>query len=311
MKNIPSIQQSVSQPRKLAALKQAYQNWNNEANPLARLARRLATTLSLETQLGILTEELAETIAFDALNYRHRIARQDFVFATGMGGQHRCEYRLTLEGINCGTLVLHRRKKFQEEELQAIETIISIAICHLRNACQHATIEQAALTDSLTSIPNKRAMHEALHRSSQLADRHGEPYSLILCDLDHFKAINDNNGHIVGDHLLQVAAEAIERSLRVSDSVYRFGGEEFAVLLPHTDVQAASDVADRIRQAIADIRIDRGNEPALSVTASCGVAMHITGETSDQWLARADEAMYRAKKQGRNCTRVFAAINQP
>jgi diguanylate cyclase (GGDEF)-like protein len=309
VKNIPTIQQSASQPRKLAALKQAHQAWNSEANPLARLARRLATTLSLETQLGILTEELAETIPFDALNYRHRIARQDFVFATGMGGQHRCEYRLTLEGINCGTLVVHRRRRFQEEELQAIETIISVAICHLRNACQFASIEQAALTDPLTDIPNKRAMNEALHRSSQLADRHGEPYSLILCDLDHFKAINDNHGHIVGDHLLQVAAEAIERSLRVSDSVYRFGGEEFAILLPHTDAQAASDVADRIRQAIAGIRIDGGGNAALSVTASCGVAMHMNGETSEQWLARADEAMYRAKKQGRNCTRVFAAIS--
>lgn len=308
MKNIPSIQQSTSQPRKLAALIQAHQDWLSETNPLTRLVRRLSATLSLETQLGILAEELAETIRFDALNYRHRIARQDFVFATGMGGPHRCEYRLTLEGMNCGTLILHRRQKFLEEELQAIETIIGVAICSLRNACQHASIEQAALTDSLTNIPNKRAMHEALQRSAQLADRHDKHYSLILCDLDHFKTINDCHGHIVGDHLLQMTAESIERTLRISDSVYRFGGEEFAVLLPHTGVQAASEVADRIRQSVSSIRVDCGDSN-LSVTASCGVAMHITGETSEQWLARADEAMYRAKQQGRNCTRIFAAIS--
>lgn len=309
MKNIPSIQRPVSQPQKLAALKHAYQEWTGETNPLTRLTRRLAATLSLETQLGILAEELGETVSFDALNYRHRIARQDFVFSTGIGGPHRCEYRLTLEGINCGNLILHRRQKFVEEELQAVEAIISVAICSLRNACQHAAIKQAALTDSLTDIPNKRAMQEALVRSSQLADRHNEPYSLILCDLDHFKTINDNHGHVVGDHLLQMTAEAIERSLRVSDSVYRFGGEEFAVLLPHTGIPEASFVADRIREAIAAIQIDCGGS-ALSVTASCGVAVHIKGETAEQWLARSDEAMYRAKQQGRNCTRVFAAISQ-
>lgn len=310
MKNIPSIQQSASQPKKLAALKQAYQEWTSEANPLARLTRRLSATLSLETQLGILAEELGETVPFDALNYRHRIARQDFVFSTGMGGPHRCEYRLTLEGVNCGTLILNRRRKFSEEELQVIETIISIAICSLRNACQHTAIEQAALTDPLTNIPNKRALHEALARSSQLADRHKKPYSLILCDLDHFKLVNDNHGHVVGDHLLQMAANAIERSLRVSDSVYRFGGEEFAVLLPHTATQDASNVADRVRETIAAIKIDCG-ESVLSVTVSCGVAKHIAGETAEQWLARADEAMYRAKQQGRNCTRAFATISQP
>lgn len=308
MKNIPSIQKTTSQLRKLSALKQAHQSWVNDCNPFARMVRRLSLTLSLETQLGILAEELAETIRFDALNYRHRIARQDFVFATGMGGPHRCEYKLTLEGMNCGTLMLHRRQRFLEEELQAIEAIIGVAICSLRNACQHASIEQAALTDSLTNIPNKRAMHEALLRSSQLADRHDKQYSLILCDLDHFKTINDGYGHIVGDHLLQLVAEEIERSLRVSDNVYRFGGEEFAILLPHTEVQAASEVANRVRQSIATIRVDCGDSD-LSVTASCGVAIHINGETPEQWLARADEAMYRAKKQGRNCTRVSASIS--
>ncbi len=308
MKNIPSIHKSSSQPQKLAALRQAHQDWNNTPDVLTRLTRRLSTTLSLEQQLAILAEELGGIVPFDTLNYRHRIGKQDFVYATGMGGPHRCEYRLNLEGTNYGTLILHRKQRFSEQELEGIEMILGAAICPIRNACQYIAIEQASLTDSLTGIPNKRAMDDALQRASLLSERHGEPYSLVLCDLDHFKAVNDTHGHVVGDHLLQVAAAELEKTVRTSDSVYRFGGEEFAVLLPHTAEQDAKDVADRIREAIAGIRVD-GGEKELRITTSCGVATFLAKESAQEWLARADEALYRAKHQGRNCTRVFATIS--
>ncbi|KPQ27699.1 MAG: diguanylate cyclase (GGDEF) domain [Marinobacter excellens HL-55] len=308
MKNLTSIQPSKTQPARLAALKQSFQDWNATPDVLTRMAKRLSTTLSLETQLGIVAEEIAATIPFDALNYRHRIARQDFVFSTGMGGPHRCEYRLTLEGSYYGTLTFHRRHKFNDEELTGLEMMLSAAICPLRNACQFIAVEQAALTDSLTGIGNKRALDEALVQASALADRHGAPWSLILCDLDHFKLINDNHGHVVGDHILTKTAEKLEQAIRNSDTVYRFGGEEFAVLLPHTREHEARDVAERIRLAVEGIRVD-GGEPPLTVTTSCGVAMHLTDESTDQWLVRADEALYRAKAQGRNCTRVFATIS--
>jgi len=308
VKNIPSIQQSSAQPQKLAALRQAHQDWNNTPDVLTRLTRRLSTTLSLEQQLAILAEEIAAVVPFTALNYRHRIGKQDFVYATGMGGPHRCEYRLSLEGANYGTLVLQRRQRFTEQELEGVEMILSAAICPLRNACQYVAIEQASLTDSLTGIPNKRALDDALQRSSLLSERHGELYSLVLCDLDHFKTVNDTHGHVVGDHLLQIAASEIEQSIRTSDTVYRFGGEEFAILLPHTPEQDAKDVAERVREAIAAIRVD-GGEKELRITTSCGVATFLPKESPQAWLARADEALYRAKHQGRNCTRVFATIS--
>ncbi len=307
VKNIPSIQRTTSQAKDLAALRQAFQGWKDAPDPLTRLTRRLSTTLSLETQLGILAEEMNASIPFDALSYHHQIAHRDFVFATGMGGPHRCEYRLSLEGVHYGTLTLNRRQKFSEEELEGIEMIISAAICPLRNACQYIAIEQTALTDALTSIPNKRALDEHLERASRLSDRHGEEYALILGDLDHFKSVNDEYGHVVGDHLLRLTAEAIGSTIRNSDSVYRFGGEEFAVLLPHTGEQEARDVADRIRRAVSSLRVDCGGTD-LSVTISCGVARHLAEEGASQWIARADEALYRAKAQGRNCTRVFASI---
>ncbi|QSP94045.1 GGDEF domain-containing protein [Marinobacter salinisoli] len=307
MKNIPSIQATPSQPRKLAALKQAHQDWSSASNVITRLTQRLSTTLALEEQLGILAEELSDIVPFDTLTYRHRIARQEFVYSTGLGGQHRCEYRLNLEGDFYGTLTICRRQRFSEEELQGIETLIGAAIYSVRNACRYIAIEQAALTDSLTGIPNKRALDDNLLRASSLSDRHGQAYSLILVDLDHFKQVNDTYGHVAGDHLLRRVGECLERALRTSDSVYRFGGEEFAVLLPHTGEQDARDVAERIRRTVSEITVDAGGE-RITATASFGVATHLKGEQPEQWVARADEALYRAKQKGRNRTEVFAAI---
>lgn len=308
MKHKPSIANSGPQPQKLAALRQAHRDWNESTDPMTRLTRRLSTTLSLEDQLAILAGEISEIVPIDTLNYRHQIGGTDFVFSSGMGGPHRCEYRLNLEGEFYGTLSLKRRQKFTEQELEAIEMMLGAAICPIRNACRFHAIEHAALTDSLTGTPNKRAMDTALQQACRLSDRHGDQYSLILCDLDHFKAINDNYGHIVGDHLLKLAACELEKSVRSSDSVYRFGGEEFAILMPHTGELEARNVADRVREYIGNIAINCG-DINVSVTASCGVATHLTGEASDQWLARADEALYRAKDHGRNCTRVFASIS--
>lgn len=307
MKDIPTINKSGPQPQKLAALRQAHREWSESPDVLNRLTRRLSTTLNLETQLAILAEEISSVVPFDCMNYRHQIADREFVYATGMGGPHRCDYRLNLEGSFYGALSFSRRQKFAEPELEGIELMLAAAICPIRNACQFITIEQAALTDSLTGVPNKRAMDGVLARACCLGDRHGEDYSLILCDLDHFKTVNDQHGHVVGDHILKLAAAELEKAVRNSDSVYRFGGEEFAVLLPHTDESHARVVADRIREHIRTISVNCGNRD-VSVTTSCGVAQRLTDEAANQWLARADEALYRAKDHGRNCTRVFAAI---
>lgn len=308
MKHISPYPLTVPQPQKLAELRQSFEEWNSEPGIFNRLVRRLSATLKLDAQLTMLAEEIVQVVPFDAFQYRHQLGRQEFVFTTGLGGPHRCEYRLNLEGENFGTLSLHRRKRFSNDELQAVEMLIGAAVCSLRNACHFSAMEQASLTDSLTGIGNKRAMEEALQKAQLLTGRHNETYSLILCDLDHFKAINDTCGHVVGDVVLKRVTEALESAVRSSDSVYRFGGEEFAVLLPHTDQYAAVDVAERVRSAIEALQIDCG-EHSVAVTASCGVALHRAGEGSGQWLARADEALYRAKDQGRNCTRVFATIS--
>lgn len=291
----------------LAALRKISEQWRQNDDAYTRLCRRMATTLSLETLIAIFAEELAQLVGYDQLTYRHQVGHQEFVFASGMGGRHRCDYRLSLEGTNYGGLTLSRRRRFAEEELAAIEQMLSVAICPIRNACQFAQVQQAALTDALTHVPNKRALDEALSRESHLGDRHQQACTLILCDLDHFKKVNDTYGHVIGDHILKATAKELVRATRNSDAVFRFGGEEFAILLPHTEEAEARKVAERIRQYISGIMVNCG-EHQVATTASAGIATRMAGETSDQWVARADEALYRAKAQGRNCTRVADRI---
>ncbi|WP_291818927.1 GGDEF domain-containing protein [Marinobacter sp.] len=307
MKNTTSVTALNRQAGKLATITQSYREWAESTSPAQRLSRKLSITLSLEEQVAILAEELAESIDYDSFSYRHRIADRDLIYVTGKGGNHRCDYRLNLEGEHYGALTLSRRTRFSEAEMQGLEMLLSVAICPIRNACRHEAIEQAALTDALTGIPNKRSLDDALQRTCSLNDRHGDPYSLILFDLDHFKAVNDQHGHVIGDHLLRETAQKLSTLLRNSDSIYRFGGEEFAIMLPHTTTEAASEVADRIRTCIREICIPCG-ETKVSVTGSCGVATRIAGESPDQWLARADDALYRAKDAGRDCTRCASAI---
>ncbi|WP_404363047.1 GGDEF domain-containing protein [Marinobacter sp.] len=303
----PFIVRKNDGPGNLAALRKATRQWSEVDNGFSRLSRRLATSLSLETLIAIFAEELAALVPYQQLTYRHQIGKSDFVFSTGLGGAHRCDYRLTLEGVNYGGLTLSRKSRFTEEELAGIEQALAIAICPIRNACQYASVHQAALTDFLTQLPNKRALDEAMERECSLGERHGDSCSLILCDLDHFKRVNDSYGHIIGDHILKATALELAKATRNSDSVYRFGGEEFAIILPHTSEAEARTVADRIREFIASIEV-RCSGRDVQTTASAGIAMRQPGETPEQWLARADEALYRAKAQGRNCTRMADSI---
>ena len=146
-------------------------------------------------------------------------------------------------------------------------------------------------TDPLTGLNNRRALDETLQSMTALQTRYGKLFSLILIDIDHFKKINDERGHLQGDQILQQVSDVFRDCVRETDMVTRFGGEEFVVVAPETDVNESCVVAERIRENI---------ECRLGITVSCGVAMGITGETPEELIARADSALYSAKASGRN-----------
>jgi diguanylate cyclase (GGDEF)-like protein len=168
----------------------------------------------------------------------------------------------------------------------------------------YETLYQLAVRDGLTEIFNKRKFGEELEREFQRSIRYARPLSLILFDLDHFKAVNDTHGHLCGDHVLQEAARLVARYLRPEQTLARVGGEEFAVLSPEMDAAGALQMAEKIRRQIEVTRFVFAGVP-LSVTCSFGVAERRPSmKASQELFEAADRALYRAKGEGRNCVSV-------
>ena len=174
----------------------------------------------------------------------------------------------------------------------------------LAAAMEHTTREYEALHDPLTGLLNRREYEHCLANLAAVSDRYGNHFSLIWLDIDNFKGCNDERGHLSGDILLQDLARVIKQSLRTSDVVFRCGGEEFAVLLPETDLAAAGDLAERLRARFGDYEhIDVAGHRYYA-TISLGVARYVAGEGRDCFLQRADAALYAAKNRGRNCVEI-------
>ncbi len=163
--------------------------------------------------------------------------------------------------------------------------------------------ETEAQYDPLTVVANRRLFDKKLRELMVLRESKNIPCSLIMLDVDDFKRINDLYGHRAGDEVLRSIALALEKELRTEDMVARYGGEEFVVLLPDNDLKDASSVAERLRERIEKLSIPFDPSSNISVTVSLGVAEVHKGDTPEEVVARADKAMYLAKKEGKNCVR--------
>lgn len=156
-----------------------------------------------------------------------------------------------------------------------------------------------AITDPLTGAYNRNMLNVALPSEMERARRHNAPLAIILLDIDHFKRVNDNHGHQVGDRTLVWLTERISSQLREADLLFRWGGEEFMVVAPNTDLAAACVVADRMRREIEQSPL----EPAGIITCSFGCSQFWLEDTTDTFIQRADRALYAAKDNGRNCVK--------
>jgi diguanylate cyclase (GGDEF)-like protein len=177
----------------------------------------------------------------------------------------------------------------------------------LRIAALVEESQRLATVDPLTGLMNRRAFIAGAQREVARAQRYGSPLSLLLLDIDHFKAINDRRGHPSGDAVLTAMGHLLVRSIRTVDIASRWGGEEFLVALPSTDSSGALIVAERMRAAIAEEKVKDTAGELIPVTASVGLAVYEAGEGLDSLIDRADRAMYAAKSGGRNRVSMVAA----
>ena len=176
----------------------------------------------------------------------------------------------------------------------------------LQSQQQNQQLSTEVSTDALTGASNRRAFDQCLQEQFELATP-SQPVSVLFTDVDHFKSFNDTHGHAVGDQVLVVFANTLQSAVGDHGRVFRYGGEEFAIVCPVTDAESATQLAERTRCAVADqARVGRhDDERELCVTCSIGVATHTgpTFERVDQLLKAADQGVYAAKAAGRNCVR--------
>ncbi len=189
---------------------------------------------------------------------------------------------------------------FTDEVRDVYQIFVNQLATSLVNAEMVSQLERLAVTDALTGLHNRRYLKDRLGEVLARAERHDKPVTAVMCDIDHFKHVNDTYGHPVGDDVIRRVADVLKGSLRKIDLVARYGGEEFVMLLDNTDADSAWHKADELRQAIAKEVFDTDQGP-FSITMSFGLAVYPKDErTKDLLIDRADEALYYSKEHGRN-----------
>lgn len=200
-------------------------------------------------------------------------------------------------------------EKLSKRDIDYLEQLTRQAAATINRANTYSTILQYATLDALTNLNNRRQFETRLSQEIAIAKRQKNPLCAMMVDIDFFKSVNDTHGHAAGDEVLRTVAGIIKQALRESDIPSRYGGEEFAVLLPFTHIEEAKIVGERLRKAVESTPItinqETENEKQINVTISMGIAEFDNAETGEALFERADKALYEAKTNGRNQVRTI------
>ena len=268
-----------------------------KSDVLIRLSTFLQTSLEYQTLLGIFQREIASTVLIDGLVFEN--SELNINFTLGQMGVHSSNYQLKAQGSYLGDITFFRTTRFREHELANLEALMGTLVYPLRNAMRYRHALDQAFKDPLTGAGNRIALNDNLTREMELSKRLNYDLSVLMIDIDHFKRINDGYGHLVGDEVLKAVVTQIKHCIRQTDICFRYGGEEFVVLLNNANIANARLIAERIRMTVSELCIatDKG---LLQVTLSTGLAMQKEDDSSMDLLKRADNALYQAKQSGRN-----------
>jgi len=281
----------------------------------------LAVMLEQNLDLYVTTREGAESLVSEALVARIRGSLEklipvsfastevvvraevhDVAPAETFGLTYEAHALLEQDRRTAGLLLLYRESpEFSDDERQVLQIFSTQVSMLLDTIRAREKIANLADTDDLTGIWNKRYFRRQLPQEIERSRTFNVPLSLLLFDIDDFKHINDSFGHVVGDVVLSELCGAVRETLRPTDVVARFGGDEFAIILPHTDSRGATAVAERVMKRIATLTIPTDEESAIRCSISMGIAEYRRDDdSSNDLIRRADERLYESKRQGKN-----------
>lgn len=266
--------------------------------PAQGLLEQLQTSLELPAQLQIFSMAVGKVLPLTSLQMHTAVGEFNAPGSYPGGFEYRS--MLVLNEQCLAELVYQSQTSFSALLQRRLLELESQWLFPLRNALIVTRLQQLALRDTLTGLGNRRFFDDAFAKAVLLAERRQQAGALILLDLDNFKQVNDNFGHHTGDDVLVAVAEAMRTTLRASDNLFRFGGDEFAVLLTGEDAPSAELVAHRLVKAIAQMHLcDK-----YRVSASAGLVSFDGSVTAKELFSLADQALYEAKVAGKNAVRI-------
>jgi len=268
---------------------------NADKQSLLELANKLHSTLDMEQLITLFKLDITPILNLDDVIYR----LPEDNSTINAKGRHLLSYQLVLHQKGLGEITMIRRTRFSNDELHFIEQVLVALLAPLNNALNYQQALNLASLDPLTGIYNRYAMENMVSREIELTQRNNTPLSMIALDIDYFKKVNDTYGHAAGDCVLKHLTECVHQCTRTTDAMFRYGGEEFILLLNNTDLFGAQELAERIRKNIEQTPYIYDGK-SIKITASIGISTFIENDTSSDFFKRADKALYRAKSAGRN-----------
>ncbi len=271
------------------------------------ITQGLQTSLDPTRLIEIFSMEVGALIVHQGVSYLNDELELDVKL--GRQARHSCTYNLNLGDEPMGKLTFRRERKFNGAEIETLEHLLCSLLYPLRNALLYQDALQLAQKDPLTGINNRAALDEMMRRELSHARRQDSSYALLILDIDHFKAVNDKYGHIIGDCALKAVASTIGSCKRDGDLLFRYGGEEFVVLMRDTGLAGSHLLAERIRTAFESSPCTCSGVD-LDIRVSIGVSILQGNDSPVSLFARADQALYSAKRNGRNQVCVAEATEE-
>ena len=276
-----------------------YQVKSNQLNKTWRTSALLQTTLDLKSMIMMFSREVNNSVAHSGIMYRH--AESHTELKTGRITKQSCSFQLRVEKQKLGVITFMRGKSFTQKQRVQLEFLLASLVYPLRNALLYLSAYQASTTDPLTGKSNRLILNTTLKHEIGLFHRYKTPLTLLIMDVDDFKKINDVYGHECGDRVIKVIADTISECVRETDTLVRYGGDEFVVLLSNTTSRGAYRISEHIRDTLANLNLVY-NGKDINFTASIGGASLTESDVGNSLFIRADKALLLAKKSGRNCS---------